>query len=116
MNKTNKYFINPSDSIESVYDKRLPESLDKLSPEDLTDNPTISTDSVNLMFEQFNILLNQFPQIDPPTLIPSQTFMLNGQAELDNLVKKPMVNAATDTSSDVKNGPCYYLVPASQDR
>lgn len=91
-------------NLDYVYDQRLPESLVKINEQDILNDPLISTDSIKLFLDTLNSLLSQFPRINPPTLIPVQTFSVKND-EIQNLISnvsnKKTANAATSTSSDV---------------
>lgn len=106
MNNHNYYFSSDANinttNMDYVYDQRLPESLEKLNQRDIVDDDNlISTDSVKLFLENLNLLLLQFPRINPPNLIPIQTFVIDN--EMQNLISnvtnnKKTANAATSTN------------------
>lgn len=85
------------ESIEQVYDTRIPEALAKLSSDDLSNNQVMDSNTVRDLTNHLNRLLKQIPEFNPPTFIPKQTYV-SGQQEMDNL-KTKVSDATTNTPS-----------------
>lgn len=109
--------------MEGIYDQRLPKSLQTINPNDIANNSTVSLESVNLLLEQLNAMIQQIPVVQPPTFVPRQTLLSRTvENEVTELIRNNanLVDAATNTthpnsSQQFTNQPCFYLVPQKND-